>query len=433
MEQLSDIRFPVIIPPAADDRVDHLDHVPQPHRRSPLRQVADLILEPGHRLFARHGVEVVRIGMAGPLGGGQPQTFSAFDLIAEELEPVIDMNDPTENLFALVNSLAAHGFLGFDVTGGEPTAHPGIVDIVARAAKNGTASRIITLGQFLTRRSLLERLLDAGLTDFRFSLHSTDPVMFNRMTGGALALLVGAMDELQRRGFQYVTNTTITEQNYQYLPQIAQWMAARPEIYQTTWLFFMPYYQWSQGEHYGDHRIAYTEIAKYLREAVETVEAAGIGATIRYAPQCTIRGMERNHVGIVGVRHDPHEWMNAIDHKADPEKATLDSMRAMGRRLPLRDHETNFPLLAVFPNVAVAARGAGKIFPWKCGQCKAISVCDGIDQGYLDKHGDAELTPYAEFRGDLLDRERLRYRAAYVIKTAPDGEAKSVVRELLAA
>ena len=62
--------------------------------RSSLRQVADLILEPGHRLFARHGVEVVRIGLAGPLGGGQPQTFSAFDLIAEELEPVIDMNDP---------------------------------------------------------------------------------------------------------------------------------------------------------------------------------------------------------------------------------------------------------------------------------------------------------------------------------------------------
>src|SRR6516225_5390736 len=94
MEQLSDIRFPVIVPPAAYDRVDHLDHVPQRHRRSSLRQVADLILEPGHRLFARHGVEVVRIGLAGPLGGGHPQTLSAFDLIAEELEPMIDMNDP---------------------------------------------------------------------------------------------------------------------------------------------------------------------------------------------------------------------------------------------------------------------------------------------------------------------------------------------------
>ena len=77
----------------------------------------------------------------------------------------------------------------------------------------------------------------------------------------------------------------------------------------------MPYYEWTAKT---DHRVAYTEIAPYLREAVATVEAAGIAATIRYAPQCTIKGMERNHVGIVGVRHDIHEWMNAIDHKADP-------------------------------------------------------------------------------------------------------------------
>ena len=57
VEQLSDIRLPVIVPPTANDRVYHRDHVPQRHRRSSLRQVADLTLELGHRLFVRHGVE----------------------------------------------------------------------------------------------------------------------------------------------------------------------------------------------------------------------------------------------------------------------------------------------------------------------------------------------------------------------------------------
>ena len=83
MEQRSDIRFPVIVPPAANDRVYHRDHLLQRHRRLSLCQVADLILEPGHRLFARHGVEVVRIGVAGPLGGGQPQTLAAFDVTTQ--------------------------------------------------------------------------------------------------------------------------------------------------------------------------------------------------------------------------------------------------------------------------------------------------------------------------------------------------------------
>ncbi len=340
-----------------------------------------------------------------------------------------------ENLLTLVDSLAEHGFLGFDITGGEPTAHPRIVEVVKRGAGKGLAPRIITLGQFLTRRSLLERLLDAGLVDFRFSLHATEPEMFYRMTGGDLNLLVSAMDGLQRIGFQYVTNTTITEQNYRVLPEIASWIAGRAEIYQTTWLFFMPYYEWS-GAHAGDHRVKYSEIAAYLREAVATVEAAGIGATIRYAPQCTIRGMERNHVGIVGVRHDPHEWMNAIDHKADPETTTVDEARAMGQRLRLRDIETGFPLGpregAIGDMQIFAARPAGKLFPKKCQSCRAILVCDGVDPGYLAQFGDDELEPYTEFRGDLLDRERLRYRAAHVIKTAPYADARGVVAELLA-
>jgi molybdenum cofactor biosynthesis enzyme MoaA len=339
----------------------------------------------------------------------------------------------TENLLALVDSLAEHGFLGFDVTGGEPTAHPGLVDLVARATANGTASRVITLGQFLGgKRDLLGRLLDAGLTDFRFSLHSTEPAMFHRMTGGELAKLVAAMDELQRRDFHYVTNTTITEQNFAYLPAIARWIAARPEIYQTTWLFFMPYYQWATA-HAGEHRVRYTEIAAYLKEAVAIVEDAGIGATIRYAPQCTIAGMEQNHAGIVGVRHDPHEWMNAIDHRADPATTSAADMRAMGRKLPIRHDRPNLPLLPAAGRVngvdiAGARGGSGKLFAAQCRNCPAVNVCDGVDEAYLRAFGGAELQPYTSFRGDLLDRDRLAYLPAHIIKTAPFADARAAVR-----
>lgn len=329
------------------------------------------------------------------------------------------------NLLTLVDSLAAHGFLGFDITGGEPTAHPHLVDVVKRASDKGIASRVITLGQFLTRRDLLARLIDAGLTDFRFSLHSTDPAMFSRMTGGDLSRLVAAMDECQQRGFQYVTNTTITEQNYAYLPEIARWIAARPEIYQTTFLFFMPYYEWASS-HSGDHRVRYSEIAAYLREAVAIVEAAGIGCTIRYAPQCTIAGMERNHVGITGVRHDIHEWMNAIDHKADPDQVTSDAMWAMGAPLMMRPIDAGAPLQPVNEPGIAAVRGS-KVMPSKCQGCAAAFVCDGVDRAYLAKFGDEELRPYTEFRGDLLDRARLAYLPAHIIKTAPYADARGAV------
>lgn len=337
-----------------------------------------------------------------------------------------------ENLFALVDSLKEHGFLGFDVTGGEPTAHPKIVEVIKHASEQGLAGRIITLGQFLTRRNLLQRLLDAGITDFRFSLHAVDPAMFHRMTGGDVKVLVEAMDDLQWRGFQYITNTTITEQNYTALPEIARWIAGRPEIYATTWLFFMPYYQWATA-HQGEHRVRYSDIAPYLREAVETVEAAGIAATIRYVPQCTIRGMERNHVGIVGVRHDIHEWMNMIDHKADPETVTPDDMRLMGMPWRLNRHDTQYPLKPERQIPGIVASRPGKVFPDKCRGCAGMMVCDGVDLPYVDQFGSDEFVRYREFRGDLLDRARLAYLPGHVIKTAPYADAKSVVRDLLAA
>lgn len=336
-----------------------------------------------------------------------------------------------ENLLTLVDSLAENGFVGFDVTGGEPTAHPGLVEIVKRGAERGLAPRVITLGQFLGgKRDLLSRLLDAGIADFRFSLHSTDDAMFHRMTGGDLSKLVAAMDELQRRDFHCVTNTTITEQNYTYLPQIARWMAARPEIYQTTWLFFMPYYQWATT-HSGDHRVRYSEIANYLKEAVAIVEEAGIGCTIRYAPQCTIAGMEKNHVGIVGVRHDPHEWMNAINHTADPETTTAADMRAMGMRLPMRDIDPGADLVPTSEPGLIAQRGS-KAFPSKCQSCASAFVCDGADRAYLQQFGTDELHPYTEFRGDLLDRARLQYLPAFICKTGQFADVRGAVRAAFA-
>jgi hypothetical protein len=81
----------------------------------------------------------------------------------------------------------------------------------------------------------------------------------------------------------------------------------------------------------------------------------------------------------------------------------------------------------------MAARSAGKVFPEKCRRCRAISVCDGVDGNYLASRGDGELEPYDRFRGDLLDRERLRYRAAHVIKLEPFAEVRPMVRTLLLA
>lgn len=325
------------------------------------------------------------------------------------------------HLLALARSLKQNDFVGFDVTGGEPTLHPGLVDLAIEARALGLAMRLITLGQFLATKGLLDRLLDAGITDFLLSVHAVEEEAFRQITGGSWAKLRVAMERLDRAGFDYCTNTTVHEANFRQLPAIADEIA-RHRVYAANLIVMNAYYAWSQPGGAAKHVQAhYGEVSPYVIEARDRLEAAGIAVNIRYAPLCTVKGAERNLVGIVGVRHDPHEWMNQIDHirPGAPE--------VMGMRLGLRDFDPGVPLDLV-NEAGIVARRSGKVYPAKCQSCAAALICDGIDPRYLAERGDAELQPYSEFRGDLLDRERLAYLPAFICKTAPDGDARGAVR-----
>ena len=338
---------------------------------------------------------------------------------------------PTAQLIRQVELMAANGFVAFDITGGEPTLHPGIVDIVAAATKAGIASRIITLGQFLTdRKDLLGRLLEAGLTDFRFSYHAADPDIFHRMTGADVRTLQGAMSRLDVSGFQYYTNTTVTTDNYTHLPALARDMARR-RIYGATFLMMMSHYAHADSADQG-LRAEYWRVAPYMREAVSILEASGIAVAVRYAPMCSMAGLEKNLVGQVGVRHDPNEWMNAVEHQGAGDAECESRFIAEVQGQPA----SGALLLAQVENGPPIGRGTAcgpsKLFTPLCQACSALAVCDGIDPGYLAAHGHEEFIPYCnDQRGNTLDRERLTYYAGHVVKLRQDGNPKWAAVRLL--
>lgn len=337
---------------------------------------------------------------------------------------------PQEHLIALARSLAANGFVGFDVTGGEPTLSPGIVALAREAQMLGLAMRVITLGQFLGARpktaggrTLIEALTEAGIADFLLSVHAVTEAEFSAITAGSWRKLHWAMTWLDDAGFDYCTNTTVHAGNFQLLPEIAAEIA-RHRVYAANLIVMNAYYAWSRpGSRAAEVQGHYGELQPYLLEARDRLEAAGIAVNIRYAPLCTVRGMERNLVGIAGVRHDPHEWMNAIDHLRPADPA------AMGRRLPLRDWDQGAFLRR---GTRFFAERGEKVFPENCSKCQAIEVCDGVDRRYLAERGAQEFVPYAEFRGDVLDHDRLRYLPAFVCKTEPFADARSAVRRAFA-
>lgn len=350
-----------------------------------------------------------------------------------------------DHVVGLVDSLADNGFLGFDITGGEPALHPNIVDIVERATERGIASRIITLGQFLGRPmhglkgNLRDELLAAGLTDFRLSVHECEAAPFKALTGGSWVKQLDNMNYLDAKGFQYMTNTTVNQKNYKRLPLIAKELASH-NIYNATLLFMMAHYQWSKNGHAAEIQSRYTDAAKYAREFIDILEDKKIAVITRYTPHCAMAGYEKNHSGAVGVRYDPHEWMNAMDHKLDPDKVTPEITAALGSRYNLIAGEPSdgLHLLQGEGELAgtriIAGRGRAdaiqKVFPKECTGCTAMPVCDGIEPQYIERFGGGEFVPYiGEPRGVVLDAARIAYRPAYFVKLEPQADIKAAIAD----
>jgi glycosyltransferase involved in cell wall biosynthesis/molybdenum cofactor biosynthesis enzyme MoaA len=342
---------------------------------------------------------------------------------------------------AILRGLKQNGFINFDYTGGEPTLHPDIIEITRYAHQElGLKGRIITLGQYLMRHmkhgrqeKLIDDLLDAGLTNFLFSMHAVDEELFKRLTGESWEKQRRAMEHLDEKGFQFTTNTTIVEWNYKHLPAIAR-EVLRHGSYLHNFIIMNAYYEWNKdGKAFGV-QAKYSDIHPYLQEAVDILESNNVGVNIRYAPLCALHGMEKNVVGVVGVRYDPYEWMNVGGHMGG-------SPEACATRVPIREggiepHLEYHDLNGQFENgVRVSgARGSNfKLFADKCATCQAKPACDGIDPNYLKNHGPDEFAPYHELQVAPLHKARYPYIVPFIVKTEQYADMKTVVAEAFAA
>ncbi len=329
----------------------------------------------------------------------------------------------------ILDQFVTNGYRHFDITGGEPSLHPDIVGIVRYGCANlGLAGRLITLGQYLLKkafdnRSLLNTLLEAGLTDVLFSLHSADSDSFNTFTNGSLKKLTAAMDYLDRKGFQYGTNTVVFEGNRGALLNIAT-LACDHGVYIHNFIMFNAYHGWSERKKSIRMQPRYDSVRPFIEKAVQRMEAAGIAVNIRYAPYCVVKGFEKHIVGLAGVFYDPFEWRNrACNYEKSPEFCAepISIEHTYAFRREEKTLESGWRI--------IATRGDNlKVFPEVCGCCAAIEFCDGLSPFYLAAHGDGELSPYDSFAiSGTLPIARLEYAAPFHVKTSAMADMREII------
>jgi len=307
-------------------------------------------------------------------------------------------------LFAL-----RYGIEEIDFSGGEPTIHPDLSELIYFAKKKGIKKVcIITNGIALAKREYLKLLIDAGLDEVLFSLQGYDESSHDFLVGfkGAYSKLMKALENAYKLPVKIRINSVIHKINYKKALTIAK-IASNFSPHQFN---FITINDWKSASFsFKELILPYSEISSPLKEACNFLEKKLENINIRYVPFCFFLGYEKYICGHFQVLYDPFEWdpyVRARLEKHYPPFAWLGLI--FYGALFLKKEERYFASKREFINQCIvkAIRLYGYKKSKKCKDCKYFYLCDGVEKNYAKKMGLEELNP---IRGEKI-REYYHFR-----------------------
>ncbi len=253
-----------------------------------------------------------------------------------------------------------------DFSLGEPTLNPKLFEMIAMAKKVGFKNiEITTNGRMLSLPNYAKKLVNAGLTKFKISIHGADafthdsltrtPGSFKQVLSGLI--IVKKIREIKNIGLD--TQTTITKQNYKNIPEMLQ-LFSKLNVDQIVFNLFDPI---GQAEKKAKILLPkYTDVEKYFNKGIQN--SKNLPNCIISIPLCILRNSLKKYAG--------NYELIILNQKEIPNKEEI-------RR--------------------------GKIFLKRCEKCIAKEECDGIWEKYLSIYGDEEIMPITD--SSLLNERKL--------------------------
>jgi len=123
----------------------------------------------------------------------------------------------------IIDEVRAEGALFLAFTGGEPTAHPALVDFVAHASTTGMFTRLKSNGTHLTRLRV-ERLVAAGLQAVDVSVYGADADTHDAFVRrpGAFAHTVAGLRRAREAGIAVHIVFVLSRANADVVPDMAE-------------------------------------------------------------------------------------------------------------------------------------------------------------------------------------------------------------------
>ena len=138
---------------------------------------------------------------------------------------VLDLDQAEEQL----DDFARRGYFGVVLTGGEPTLSPLVGQVTRRARQRGLHVRMITNGSRLAERAFADELVDAGLSHFHLSVHSSRRQVQDHLCGteGSFDRAMAALTNLGGLDVSVDINTVINRHNADHLDETVRALVGR--------------------------------------------------------------------------------------------------------------------------------------------------------------------------------------------------------------
>jgi MoaA/NifB/PqqE/SkfB family radical SAM enzyme len=220
---------------------------------------------------------------------------------------------PVDDILKEIDAGVLRGNNYMDITGGEPTLHPNIIQIIKYALSKGVRTCIIT--NAIVSESKTTELLNSGLDEFLISIHGLEET-HNKLTqfNSAREKQIRFLNQIRGK-ISFRFNLVINSYNQTELLSIAEWMVEwKPSI--VNFINFNPHYEWtnsiSSKTIVADLRI----VEPLLNQSIKLLEDNNSGVNVRYYPMCRISEDYRRCIcNDLHVSFDPYEWDYSIQPK----------------------------------------------------------------------------------------------------------------------
>lgn len=297
--------------------------------------------------------------------------------------PKFEEDHSLEYIKRIINEYKQDGISELFITGGEPTVHKDIFEIILAIKDAGIIPRMITNGMKLSDRDFFKRIMSSGLDSVHISVHTHLDMLSEKMHGRAdcvshqkMALQLN--EEIESKTKMHV-NTTINNLNYKYLPDFASFMISNyPKIKHIVFNFLDP------GTPDGILRsnaarnswvvARYFLAESYINSALTRLAKSGISFRIERVPLCYLNNFEIYSTETRKMVKNEKYRISFLRSKDDSEKREVFSSE-----------------LRVKADV--------------CIYCNFNSICAGVQKEYSDIYGFGELYPL--FRDKDMIRSRI--------------------------